>query len=177
MADQVRAQGFVQSLRDWGYVFMLAVWLQSIMASAIAKKTAGTSGKEYLKRRNDLMKEEMATTWKKFMRELPGSITMQEELAADMIILVRNQLAHCFISSGREFALFLPKPSSLRLLDKLTSAGWVEPPDGATNPEVLIMREGDTKWFNRNTAMILNFLEHTILRLTRVHGIDDSEIC
>ena len=171
MADQVREQRFKQSLRDWGYVFMLAVWLQSIMASAIAKKTAST-------RRNDLMKKEMAATWKEFKREFPGSVTMHEELAADMIIFIRNQLAHCFISSSRGFALFLPKPSSQRLPDKLKSAGWVETPDdGASAPEMLIMREGDTEWFDRNTAMILNFSENTILRLTRAHGIDDAVIC
>ena len=35
MVEQTRQQRFVRSLRDWGCVFMLAVWLQSIMASAI----------------------------------------------------------------------------------------------------------------------------------------------
>lgn len=179
MAEQVRAQRFVRSLRDWGQVFMLAVWFQSIMASAIARKRSGGDHNEYLKARNDLMKETSAIAiWECFKREFPGEITEQEELTADMIILIRNQLAHCFVSSGTGFALFLPKPRSRQLLDRLTSAGWVEIPDsGASDPETLIMREGDRRWFYRNTAMIETFSENTILRLTRDHGIDDGAIC
>lgn len=178
MAEQVRAQRFVRSLRDWGQVFMLAVWIQSIMASAIARKRSGSDHSEYLKARNDLMKKEASAIWGCFKREFPGEITEQEELTADMIILIRNQLAHCFVSSGTGFALFLPKPSSRRLLDRLRSAGGVEIPDsGASDPEALIMREGDHRWFYRNTAMIETFSENTILRLTRDHGIDDGAVC
>ena len=144
---------------------MLAAWLQSIMASAIAKKRSGCGDhSEYLKARNDLMKKETAAIWRCF--------------TADMIILIRNQLAHCFVSSGAGLALFLPKPSSRRLLDRLKSVGRVEIPDsGASDPETLIIREGDRRWFDRNTAMIVTFSENTILRLTRDHGIDDVAIC
>lgn len=158
---------------------MLVVWLQSIMASAIARKRSGGGDhSEYFKARNDLMKKDAAAIWGCFKREFPGEITEQEELTADMIILIRNQLAHCFISSGTGFALFLPKSSSERLLDRLTSAGWVEIPDsGASDPEMLIMREGDRMWFDSNTEMIKTFAENTILRLTKAHGIADEEIC
>ena len=168
MADQVREQRFKQSLQDWGYVFMLAVWMQSIMASAIAKKTASTE-------LEDLFKNGMAATWKEFKCKFPGSITTEEERIADMIIFIRNQLAHGLILSRRERALFVPNKGSQSLLDTLKKAGWVETP--ADEASELIIREGDTGWFDRNTAMILNFSENTILRLTRLHGIDDSAIC
>lgn len=158
---------------------MLVVWLQSIMAFAIARKRSGGGDhSEYLKARNDLMKKDMAAIWKCFKREFPGEITEQEEHEAKMIILIRNQLAHCFVSSGTGFALFLPKLRSKRCLDRLISAGWVKIPDsGASDPEMLIMREGDHRWFERNKAMIEMFSENTILRLTRDHGIDDVAIC
>ena len=171
MADQVREERFEQSLRDWGYVFMLTIWIHSIMTSAVAKKTANTEPK-------DLFEHEMAATWEEFKNKFPGSITTEEECTASMIILIRNQLAHCLITSRKEHALFLPKPRSKRLLNKLKNAGWVEmPAAGALASEMLIMREGDTEWFARNTAMIWNFSENTIFRLTRAHGIDDSAIC
>ena len=95
-----------------------------------------------------------------------------------MIILIRNQLAHCFVSTGREFALLLPKQSSQILLDKLKNAGWIETPrDAASNPEMLILREGDRLWFEKNMAMITNLSENTILRVTRANGINDAAIC
>ena len=179
MVEQTRQQRFVRSLRDWGCVFMLAVWLQSIMASAIASKSSGdgSHGGGFLKTRNDLMKENMAAVWSGFKSEFPGQITEQEDLTADMIILLRNQLAHCFISSGKELALFLPT-SSQKHLDRLNRAGWIEvPDDAASDPAMLVLREGDAKWFDRNTSMILNFADNTVLRLTRDHGIDDLAIC
>ena len=184
MAEQAREQRFIQSLRDWGQVFMLTIWLQSIMTSAITTKITGRSprvkvlSKEYRETRHDLMKKELAWVWNKFVREFPGEISTQERLTADMIILIRNQLAHCHISSGSEFALFLPKLSSQKLLDKLTMAGWIETPGHrASDPGMLIMREGDREWLARNTAMILDFSENPILRLTRAYGIDDAEAC
>ena len=158
---------------------MLSVWLQSIMASAIARKSSvGGDGGEYLKARNHLMTEEMAAIWSGFKHQFPGELTEHEELTADMIILIRNQLAHCFVSSGTKLALFLPKASSRKLLDRLTSAGWIEiPRSGASDLGALVMREGDRRWFDRNTAMIVGFAENTILRLTRDHGIEDGAIC
>ncbi len=158
---------------------MLTVWLQSIMASAIARKSSeGGSHGGFLKTRNALMRKEMAAVWRGFKSEFQGEITEQEELTADMIVLLRNQLAHCFISSGKELALFLPTASSRRRLDRLNSAGWIEVPnEGASDPAMLVLREGDSKWLERNTSMILNFADNTILRLTRDHGIDDLAVC
>lgn len=183
MLDHSRDQQFVRSLRDWGLVFMLTIWLESIMVSAIATKVTGTSrrakvlAKEYKETRHDLMKKGLAGVWREFVHEFPGEISTEEDLMADMIILIRNQLAHCHISGGHEFALFIPTSSQKRL-DRLKSAGWVrKPDDAASNPEALIIREGDREWFDRNTAMIFGFAENTILRLTRAYGIDDSEIC
>ena len=185
-ATQEHVLQFAQSLRDWGHIFMLTVWLQSIMASAIAMKDVGYTrtetvinpDREYFKRRNRLMKEELSTIWKKFTSQFPNSVTREERLVADMIVFVRNQLAHCHISSGRQSALFLPKPGSQKLLDKLKSAGWIETPgDGGSDPEMLIMREGDRRWFEKNRAMITEFSENTILRVTRAHGIGDAAIC
>ena len=93
-ATQERALQFVQSLRDWGHIFMLTVWLQSIMASAIAMKdveytrteTAINPHREYFRRRNRLMKEELSTIWRKFTTQFPDSVTREERLVADMII-------------------------------------------------------------------------------------------
>jgi len=179
VTERVRAHGFLRSLRDWGQVFMLSVWLQSIMASAIARKSSISSeGVEYLEARNHLMKKEMAKIWSGFKHQFPGEITEHEELMADIIILIRNQLAHCFVSSGTGLALFLPKRSSRKLLDRLTSAGWIEiPRSGASDLVALVMREGDRRWFESNTAMMVGFAENTILRLTRDHGIEDGAIC
>ena len=42
---------------------------------------------------------------------------------------------------------------------------------------MLIMREGDRRWFEKNRAMVTEFSENTILRVTRAHGIDDAAIC
>ena len=177
MAGQSRDQRFLQSLRDWGQVFMLTIWLQSIMTAAVTRKSTGRSKRvkvlsnEYREKRHDLMKKGLACVWKEFVREFPGEISTQERRTADMIILIRNQLAHCHIVPGNEFALFLPTGSQ-NLLDKLKSAGSIETPSHPTsNPEMLIMREGDKKWLDRNTEMILDFAENTILRLTRAHGI------
>ena len=179
MAEEIRAEGFLQSLRDWGQVFMLSVWLQSIMASAIARKSSvGGDHGEYLRARNHLMTKEMAAIWTAFKGQFPGEITEHEELMADMIILIRNQLAHCFVSLGTGLALFLPKPSSRKLVDRLASAGWIEiPRSGASDLGALVMREGDRRWFERNTAMIVGFAENTVFRLTRDHGIEEGAIC
>ena len=163
---------------------MLTAWLQSIMTSAITTKVTGKSkrvkvlSKEYRETRDRLMKMTLAQVWEKFACEFPGETSAHEDLTADMIILIRNQLAHCHISPGNEFALFLPKPSSQRLLDKLKTVGWVETPiQGETDPEMLIMREDDKEWLDRNTKMILGFAENSILRITRAHGMDDFEMC
>ena len=130
---------FMESLHNWGNVLMLAVWSQSIMTSAIAKK-ATSSRQDELTKRNELMKKDMAPIWKEFKDSFPGNITAHEELAADMIIFIRNQLAHCHISSGRGSALFLPRQTSKKLLDKLKSAGWIETPTaGVSTPEMLTL--------------------------------------
>ena len=183
MVELNREQRFIQSLRDWGQVFMLTIWLQSIMTSAITTKITGRSrrvkelSKKYREKRNDLMKKGLPCIWKEFVREFPGEISTEESLTSDMIILIRNQLAHFHISTRNEFALFLPNSSSRSRLDKLKSEGWVEAPShGASNPEILITRENDQQWLDRNTAMIIDFAENTVLRLTRVHGIDDLEV-
>lgn len=183
MVEQNRDQRFLQSLRDWGQVFMLTIWLQSIMTSAITTKITGRSrrvkvlDKEYREKRNDLMKKGLPGIWKEFVREFPGKISTQESLTSDMIILIRNQLAHCHISTGNEFALFLPNSNSRSRLDKLKSEGRVEAPShGASNPEILITGENDQQWLDCNTAMILDFAVNTVLRLTRAHGIDDLEV-
>ena len=145
MAGQSRDQRFLQSLRDWGQVFMLTIWLQSIMTAAIATKSTGKSKRvkvlsnEYREKRNDLMKQGLAKVWQDFVREYPGEISKQESHTVDMIILIRNQLAHCHIVPGNEFALFLPAGSQ-NLLEKLKSAGSIETPSHPTsNPEMLIM--------------------------------------
>lgn len=158
---------------------MLAVWLQSIMAAAIAKKGSRDGNRaEYRKIRNDLMRKEMGAVWTGFRCEFSGAITEQEELVADMIILIRNQLAHCFISSGTQLALFLPNPRSQERVERLDSAGWTKvPDDAASDPAMLVLREGDGEWLDRNTSMILSFVENTVLRLTRDHGIEDAAIC
>lgn len=180
MAERAREEQFLKSLADWGQVFMLTIWLQSILTTAITTKVTGGSQRDrvlsepYRKKRNDLMKQTLTHVWNEFVREFPGRISREESLAADMIILLRNQLAHCHISSGNEFALFLPASGSQKLLDKLKREGWVETPDqGASNPEMTIMREGDAKWLARNTRMIIEFTKNPVLRLTRAHGIDD----
>ena len=185
MASQERHRKLAQSLRDWGYIFILIVWQQSIMASAIAMKNAGSTrtgsiinpDREYFERRNSLMEESMSSVWNSFRREFPASFTSDEELAADFMILLRNQLAHCHISTGREFALYLPTRSSQKLIARLTGAGWIAPVPNVSNPEMLILREGDKRWFVQNHAMITNFSENTILRATRAYGIDDAAIC
>ena len=186
VATPTRELRFAQSLRDWGFIFMLTIWMQSIMVSAIATKGVGysvagtirTPEREYFERRNRLMKKDMSTIWKSFLFEFPFEVTEEERCTADMIILVRNQLAHCFISSGREFSLFLPSPGSNTIVDELITAGWIEKSaDAASDPQMLVMREGDRQWFDKNKATILNFLEHTILRVTRAHGIEDKAIC
>ena len=180
--DECKRQ-FTNSLRDWGYVFMFTVWLQSIMTSAIAivaSTKVGTkviSDPEYFRTRNDLMTQDLSKIWEKFKDSFPRStITTDEELIADMIILMRNQLAHSFISSGRKFALFLPT-SSQKLLDNLEEAGRIDtPPDAASDPVMLVIHEGDKEWFDKNVAMIDGFLANTILRITRAHDIDDATI-
>ena len=150
------------------------------MTAAITTKVTGGSqrdkvlSEQYRKKRNDLMKQTLTHVWNEFVREFPGVISPEESLTADMIILLRNQLAHCHVSSGNEFALFLPASGSQKLLAKLKREGWIETPDhGASNPEMTIMREGDTEWLARNTKMIREFTENPVLRLTRAHGIDD----
>ena len=96
---------------------MLTIWLQSIMTAAVATKSTGKSRRvkvlsnEYREKQHDLMKQGLAHVWQDFVREFPGEISKQESHTVDMIILIRNQLAHCHISSGNEFALFLPRPS------------------------------------------------------------------
>ena len=186
MATQERALQFNRSLKDWGYVFMLTVWLQSIMTSAIAMKGVGSTkvgtidnpDPAYFETRNRLMKEDMSKIWGQFKCEFPNSATTtDEELTADMIMLIRNQLAHCFISTAREFAIFLPRPSSKKLLDTLKNSGWIDSPRDASVPAMLIIREGDKEWSARNAAMIRGFSENTILRITRAHGIHDAAIC
>ena len=128
MAERARKDQFLQSLRDWGLVFMLTIWLESIMVSAIATKVTGTSQRakvltrEYKKTRHDLMKKGLAGVWREFVRVFPGEVSTEENLMADMIILIRNQLAHCHISGGREFALFIPT-SSQKLVDRLKGRG------------------------------------------------------
>ena len=145
MTMQDRAAQFVGSLRDWGCIFMLAVWLQSVMVAAIAMKGAGNRREgsiihpdgEYFRKRDELLKREMSCVWDRFKEEFPAELTEEEELVADMIILIRNQLAHCHISTGREHALFLPKASSEKLLAGLKNAGWIE-----TLPDAKVTRNG-----------------------------------
>ena len=185
MASQDRYRKLVQSLRDWGYIFMLIVWQHSIMASAIAMKNVGSTrtgsvinpDPEFFEKRNSLMKQDMSSVWNAFRGEFPARFTSDEELAADFMILLRNQLAHSHISTGREFALYLPTPSSRKLVHRLTGAGWIATKPNVSNPEMLILREGDKRWFVQNQAMITNFSENTILRATRAYGIDDAAIC
>lgn len=165
---------------------MLTVWLQSIMASAIAMKdvestrvgTVVNPAPEYFRTRNRLMTEDMSSTWSKFQCTFPSDLTQVEEQTADMIILLRNQLAHCFISSGREFALFLPRRSSKNRLDRLLTAGRISRPrDAESDPMMTVIYEGDKEWFAENEAMITRFSENTILRITRTYGIDDATVC
>ena len=158
---------------------MLTIWVQSIMVSAIARKSSGsTRGTKFLKSRNDLMKKALATVWTRFKNEFPGEITKDEELAADMVILLRNQQAHCYISSGKELALFLVRGSSQRRIARLESAGWIEVPDNvSSDPAMTVLREGDKVWVDRNTSMILGFATNTVLRLAGQHGIKDVEVC
>ena len=159
---------------------MLTIWLQSILTTAITTKVTGGSqrdrvlSEQYRRKRNDLMKRTLTHVWNEFVREFPGGISTEESRTADMILLLRNQLAHCHISSGNEFALFLPAAGSQKLLDKLKREGRIETPDhGASNPEMTIIREGDREWLADNTKMITEFAENPVLRLTRAHGIDD----
>ena len=179
MAERAREEQFRQSLRDWGQVLMHTIWLQSIMTEAITTKATGGSprdrvlSEEYIKIRNDLMEKKLACVWKEFARQFRGEISPEEYLTADMIILLRNQLAHCHILPGNALALFLPTASQT-LLDKLKGEGWILTPDHvASNPEMTIMREGDREWFTHNTEMITEFLKNPVLRLTRAHGIVD----
>ena len=185
MASLDRHRKLVQSLRDWECIFMLIVWQQSIMASAIAMKNVGSTktgsiinpDPEYFEKRNSLMKRDMSSVWSSFRCEFPATFTRDERLAADFMILLRNQLAHCHISTAREFALYLPTRSSRKLIDRLKEAGWIAPTPNVSNPEMLILREDDKRWFVQNQAMITDFSENTILRVTRAYGIDDAAIC
>ena len=164
---------------------MLTVWLQSILTSAIAMKRAGikhvsktmASDDAFRRKRIQLMEQDLSSVWRSFIGEFGEGISEHEAHIAEMIILVRNQLAHCHISAGRGFALFLPKPSSRKLIKSLDRLGWIEiPKEGKSNPESLILREGDAKWIEKNKAMILSFAEHTVLRVAKSHGIDEATI-
>ena len=175
-----REERFIQSLRDWGEVFMHTIWLQSIMISAILTKVTGESkrgdvlSEKYLSIRYDLMKKPFSKIWDRFVCEFPGELSKEEALTVDMIVLIRNQIAHCCIMSGKERAFFLPTVSK-SLLDNLSKAGWVRTPSEDAS-EYLVMREGDEEWFRDNRAMILDFIENTVIRLTRANGIHDSEV-
>ena len=182
---KVRAQMFDDALRDWGYVFMFAVWLQSIMACAIAMKRAGASdlaaprgtrSREFCETRDGLLQMGMAGVWREFKAAF-GAVSPDEEHTAAMIILIRDQLAHCAVSSGTGYGLFAPKRSSRQRLESLKDAGWIEiPREGVATPEVTIVRAGDRKWHDTNIAMMQGFAENTLCRLTRAHGIDDGRI-
>ena len=186
MTTQDRESQFNHSLREWGNIFMLTIWLQSIMTSAIAMKdvestrvgTIVTPDPEYFRMRNSLMEEDMPKIWSEFKCKFSHSvITKDEELRADLIILLRNQLAHSSISIGRGFALFLPTRSSKKLLSRLKEAGWVDRPRGAeSDPVMLALREGEKEWATKHAEMITGFMENTILRITRAHGIDDATV-
>ena len=76
-ARKNREGEFVQSLRDWGEVFMLTIWAQSIMCHAIAEKTA-TGGVTAIERRDELMKKSISEHWKELQLTFPGPVSRKE---------------------------------------------------------------------------------------------------
>lgn len=183
--NKERAFQFRKSLQRWGEIFMLINWLNSIMISAVAAaaaggKTSSASGKTpeaYRQCRNGLMSRSVMDVWRIFTGEF-GKGSEQEENEISMISLIRHQLAHPWISSGHEFALFRPAHTGTRLLDKLDNRGWImRTEQDISDPPMLIVREQDEEWYDKNRELIFNFMEDRILKRTRERGIRDEQIC
>lgn len=180
------AQFTRKMIEEPGYLFMLIGWQQSIMMTAIAGigvrfTAAGTVDPrdegDFLDALRNLMQGTLSTTWNRFKDAFPGSVTDDDQKTFEAICLLRDQIAHSHIRSGnsRGVALYLPKDDD-RIARFAETHDVSEHVDDAV-PRMLVWHDDDDHWFDSNRAMIVGFAENTILRITRAHGIEDSQIC
>ena len=160
-------------------------WANSIMVSALARRACddklarsrGRVSEGFKRKRAQMMTKSLTEVWVEFTSQF-GKAQGDEQVRLDTLALIRHQLCHLWISSGREFGLFMPSGSGTRLLREVerTSAMRVRT-DNIARPEMLIVREGDSEWIDSNLELAYQFIEKSVLERTRRHGIQDSEIC
>lgn len=180
----LREKRFAEALKTWGFMLMSINWVNSIMVSALATracddKLARSRGKVsegFKRKRAQMMTKSLTEVWVEFTSEF-GKAQGDEQARLETLALIRHQLCHLWISSGREFGLFMPRGSGTRLLRAVerTSAMRVRTEEIGM-PEMLIIREGDYEWINSNLELAYQFMEKSVLERTRRHGIQDSEI-
>ncbi len=180
-----REERFAEALKTWGYMLMSINWTNSIMVSAPARRACddklarsrGRVSEGFKRKRAQMMTKSLTKVWVEFTSEF-GKAQGDEQVRLETLALIRHQLCHLWISSGREFGLFMPSGSGNRLLRAVecTSAMRVRT-DNIATPEMLIVREGDAKWIDNNLELAYQFIEKSVLKRTRRQGIQDSEIC
>lgn len=180
-----RDERFTEALMTWGLMLMSINWANSIMVSALARRACddklvrsrGRVSEGFKRKRAQMMTKSLTEVWLEFTLQF-GKAQGDEQERLDTLALIRHQLCHLWISSGREFGLFMPSGSGTRLLQavKRTTAMRARNDDIAM-PEMLIVREGDSEWIDSNLKLVYQFIEKSVLERTRRHGIADSEIC
>lgn len=180
------AQFTRKMIEEPGCLFMLICWQQSIMMTAIAGKdarftAAGTvdprDQEGFLNALRELMRGTLSTTWNGFQGAFPGSVTDDDQQTFEGICLLRDQIAHSHIRSGNSRGVALYLPSNDERIARFAETHEVAEHADDAVPRMLVWHDDDDHWFDSNRAMILGFAENTILRITRAHGIEDSQIC
>ena len=173
-------------IEEPGYLFMLITWQQSIMMTAIAARGVRFTAEGALDPRDHenfltalrvLMRGTLSITWNRFKDAFPDNVTECDERTFEAICLLRDQIAHSHIRSGnsRGVALYLPNRDD-RIARFAEAHNVAEHEDDAV-PRMLVWHDDDEHWFDTNRTLVLEFAENTILRITRAHGIQDTQIC
>ena len=172
-------------IEEPGYLFMLITWQQSIMMTAIAASDVRFTPdgaldprdrENFLNTLHALMRSTLSHTWNRFKEAFPDAVTECDDHTFEAVRLLRDQIAHSHIRSGnsRGVALYLPNRED-RIPAFAENHPVVEHEDDAV-PRMLVWHD-DEHWFDTNRALVLQFAEGTVLRITRAHGIPDSQIC
>ena len=154
------------------------------MVSALARRACddslarsrGRVSEGFKRKRAQMMTTSLTQVWNEFTSEF-GKAQDDEQGRLETWALIRHQLCHLWISSGREFGLFRPSGSGTRLRQSLERVGAMrDRTDDIATPEWLILREGDSEWIDSNLDLAYQFMERSVLERTRRNGIQDVEI-
>jgi hypothetical protein len=173
------------NLERAGHFFMLCQWIQSQMVDLIVLydhprirarfvKNATTVPRTLTARRSRLWQEDFKEIMVQFQERFPGARSGDFKRRLETVYLLRNMIAHSYVSIARHYLLH--RPSGPRRLRQILCTLAVNRPPNASKPILIKLDFSNDGYYCRNFNLVTSLDQTHLKQAAESIGIPHSRI-